>query len=68
MTNPSHKKEVWASGAAYEPYVGRWSRLVARMFLNWLAIPPGKRFPLCQPKPLAIHLIARAWAVRGARV
>src|SRR6266550_1582431 len=32
--------DVWASGAAYEPYVGRWSRLVAREFLAWLAIPP----------------------------
>jgi SAM-dependent methyltransferase len=34
----------WASGAAYEPYVGRWSRLVAREFLNWLAVPPGSRW------------------------
>ena len=24
------RKDVWASGDAYEPYVGRWSRLVAR--------------------------------------
>jgi SAM-dependent methyltransferase len=31
--------DVWASGHAYEPYVGRWSRLVAREFLRWLAIP-----------------------------
>jgi SAM-dependent methyltransferase len=31
--------EVWASGDAYEPYVGRWSRLVAREFLDWLALP-----------------------------
>ena len=31
---------IWASGAAYEPYVGRWSRLVAREFLAWLAVPP----------------------------
>ena len=30
---------MWASGAAYEPYVGRWSRLVAREFLTWLAVP-----------------------------
>ena len=44
MTNPSHNKDVWASGAAYEPYVGRWSRLVAHRFLNWLAIPPGNRW------------------------
>jgi SAM-dependent methyltransferase len=33
--------DTWASGAAYEPYVGRWSRLVAREFLAWLAVPPG---------------------------
>ena len=34
-------KDVWASGDAYEPYVGRWSRLVAREFANWLGTPPG---------------------------
>lgn len=33
-------KDVWAGGEAYEPYVGRWSRLVARRFLEWLAVPP----------------------------
>lgn len=38
------RKDGWTSGAAYEPYVGRWSRLVAREFLNWLAVPPGKRW------------------------
>src|SRR5215211_546634 len=31
----------WASGDAYEPYVGRWSRLVAREFLTWLDAPGG---------------------------
>ena len=36
--------DVWASGAAYEPYVGRWSRLVAREFLNWLAVPARGRW------------------------
>jgi SAM-dependent methyltransferase len=36
--------DVWASGAAYEPYVGRWSRLVAQEFLAWLAVPPGGRW------------------------
>jgi SAM-dependent methyltransferase len=35
---------TWASGAAYEPYVGRWSRLVAREFLPWLAVPPESRW------------------------
>jgi SAM-dependent methyltransferase len=38
---PQTPAEVWASGAAYEPYVGRWSRLVAREFLAWLAVAPG---------------------------
>ena len=38
------RKDTWASGAAYEPYVGRWSRLVAHEFLAWLAIPPGARW------------------------
>lgn len=36
--------DVWASGAMYEPYVGRWSRLVAQDFLAWLAVPPGARW------------------------
>jgi SAM-dependent methyltransferase len=36
--------DIWASGAAYEPYVGRWSRLVARAFLGWLAAPEGVRW------------------------
>ena len=35
---------IWASGEAYEPYVGRWSRLVAREFLPWLAVPAGRRW------------------------
>ena len=38
---PTGAPDVWASGDAYEPYVGRWSRLVAREFLAWLAVPPG---------------------------
>jgi SAM-dependent methyltransferase len=37
----SERKDTWASGDAYEPYVGRWSRLVTREFLAWLAIRPG---------------------------
>jgi SAM-dependent methyltransferase len=33
--------EVWAVGDAYEPYVGRWSRLIAREFLAWLGVADG---------------------------
>jgi SAM-dependent methyltransferase len=36
--------DPWAIGAAYEPYVGRWSRLVAKEFLSWLAVTTGKRW------------------------
>jgi SAM-dependent methyltransferase len=32
-------KELWAAGALYEPYVGRWSRLVAKELLRWLSLP-----------------------------
>jgi SAM-dependent methyltransferase len=40
----TERQDVWADGAAYELYVGRWSRLVAREFLEWLAVPPGSRW------------------------
>ncbi len=40
----SSGKNIWASGAAYEPYVGRWSRLVAREFVRWLAVPQDSRW------------------------
>ncbi|GAA2604939.1 class I SAM-dependent methyltransferase [Paractinoplanes durhamensis] len=36
--------DVWAVGAAYEAYVGRWSRPVAAEFVRWLAVPPGARW------------------------
>ncbi len=37
-------RDVWAIGAAYEPYIGRWSRLVARVFVEWLGVSPGGRW------------------------
>ena len=33
------QQDVWATGETYEAYVGRWSRLVAKDFLDWLAAP-----------------------------
>lgn len=33
----------WAGGAAYETYVGRWSRAAAREFVPWLALDPASR-------------------------
>lgn len=35
-------KEAWEKGDPYEQYVGRWSRLVARDFLDWLDPAAGQ--------------------------
>jgi SAM-dependent methyltransferase len=42
VTAPENDR--WTSGSAYESYIGRWSRLVAPEFLDWLGIPPGQRW------------------------
>lgn len=31
----------WSGGAAYDGFVGRWSRLVAAEFVPWLGVPTG---------------------------
>jgi SAM-dependent methyltransferase len=31
----------WITGDAYESYMGRWSRRLAALFLDWLALPTG---------------------------
>jgi len=36
--------DTWAKGELYEPYVGRWSRLVAADFLAWLSLPANGRW------------------------
>jgi methylase of polypeptide subunit release factors len=36
--------DVWASGDAYEPFVGRWSRRIARQFIEWLAPATNARW------------------------
>ena len=40
----SDEKFAWDSDGSYEQYVGRWSRLVAREFLSWLAVVPDSRW------------------------
>src|SRR5690349_17095418 len=34
----------WQSGDAYESYVGRWSRRVAKIFVTWLDVPADSRW------------------------
>lgn len=36
--------ETWAHGSGYEPYTGRWSRPVARRFIEWLDVGGGARW------------------------
>jgi SAM-dependent methyltransferase len=41
MTMTDRVSDNWARGDAYERYVGRWSRRVAPMFLDWLRGRPA---------------------------
>src|SRR6185437_355749 len=38
------QKDMWVNGAAYENYVGRWSKLVAGQFLKSLEIPSDSKW------------------------
>jgi SAM-dependent methyltransferase len=40
LENPP-PEHVWTAGDVYEAYMGRWSRLVAREFIDWLDAPAG---------------------------
>ena len=37
-------QDVFAVAPAYEAYIGRWSRPVAREFVRWLEVPPRRRW------------------------
>jgi len=39
MTNDN-----WTAGNLYEGYMGRWSRPVAREFIDWLTVPSGSQW------------------------
>lgn len=44
MSTDQARHDVWASGDSYEQYVGRWSRMVAKEFIRWLAIPEDRQW------------------------
>jgi SAM-dependent methyltransferase len=58
--------DTWASGSAYEIYVGRWSRIVAREFVRWLRLPAGLTWldVGCGTRALAETVLAGAAARR----
>jgi ubiquinone/menaquinone biosynthesis C-methylase UbiE len=37
-----NKNDSWTGGQQYEKFMGRWSNLIAKKFLDWLAVTPGK--------------------------
>ncbi len=58
--------EVWAEGAAYEWYMGRWSAVAAARFVAWLALPErGTWLDVgCGAGALSAALAARSPAAR----
>jgi len=44
MESQKDGSDVWEVGSAYEVFIGRWSRLIAKEFLQWLSITPGSRW------------------------
>jgi ubiquinone/menaquinone biosynthesis C-methylase UbiE len=37
-------KDLWEGAGAYERFMGRWSRKLARAFVVWLGIPPDRHW------------------------
>jgi SAM-dependent methyltransferase len=35
------RHDSWQAGDSYDSYMGRWSRQIAPLFLNWLDVPDG---------------------------
>ncbi|HTS79478.1 MAG TPA: methyltransferase domain-containing protein [Myxococcaceae bacterium] len=44
MSDQRAPRDVFTVAPAYEAYMGRWSRPVAREFVHWLAVPAGRRW------------------------
>ena len=42
MTTPS--RDRWAAGDAYEAYMGRWSRALAQVFVDWFRLPQASHW------------------------
>lgn len=44
MIRHDSPRDLWESAIAYERFMGRWSRELARAFVLWLDIPPGRHW------------------------
>jgi trans-aconitate methyltransferase len=58
---PTDMPALWGAGAAYERYMGRWSRLVASPFADWIGAPKAAAWldVGCGTGVLASVLLAR---------
>jgi SAM-dependent methyltransferase len=54
--------QVWAQGEVYDGYMGRWSRLVADEFVDWLGVADGARWldVGCGTGQLSARILERA--------
>src|SRR5258708_33918564 len=52
-------QDRWTSGAHYDQWMGRWSRLLAAEFINWLTLPVGLRWiDVCCGSGVVTEIIA----------
>ena len=52
-------RDQWTSGADYDQWMGRWSRLLTQEFLTWLDLPAGLRWiDLCCGSGVVTEAIA----------
>jgi ubiquinone/menaquinone biosynthesis C-methylase UbiE len=38
------RHDAWSAGNSYDRYMGRWSRMIAPRFLEWLAVPDDREW------------------------
>ena len=44
MATPASPGSPWQGGDAYERFMGRWSRRLVPVFLDWIGVPAGRRW------------------------
>jgi ubiquinone/menaquinone biosynthesis C-methylase UbiE len=44
MSAAPSRHDAWSAGDSYDQYMGRWSRLIAPLFLKWLDAPPQREW------------------------
>lgn len=61
---------MWADADSYDAYIGRWSRIAAQMFVDWLSVEPRSSWldVGCGTGALSQAIIARADPARVAGV